>query len=357
MMNRSRIGLIFALTFAAFLLGLVSLSISPAQAQEVGTNWTAQFFNNTAFSGSPQGAFYANGLNFNWGQGPPLQSDNITPVPGINSDNFSARFTSQQNIVTPGVYRFTIRAKDGVRITINGQVYLDQLNRQVPAGQYVEDVFNANMNAGANTMLVEYTHFTGNAVLQVQWGLSGGGVNPGITPTTEPPATGSVVYVKGLSVRTGPYLGASLITVARPDQSYAVVAQNFDEGLFPWYKIQINDSIGWASGRYLQVAGDMSKVPTEGTIFEQLGPGNLGEYPPRLNVTGVTRSVMNLRLRPSERTELLAKIPWGAEVQVYGRTYQGYDNHWLFIKYGDLVGWIYAPYVGLKGVIDAVPIY
>lgn len=357
MMNRSRIGLIFALLFTALTMGLVSLSLVPSQAQEVGTNWTAQFYNNTTFSGSPQGAFYANGLNFNWGAGPPLQSDNVTPVPGINADNFSARFTSQQNIVTPGVYRFTVRAKDGVRVTINGQVYLDQINRQVPAGQFVEDVFNANLNAGANTMLVEYTHFVDNAILQVQWGLTTN-VGTGVaTPTEEPPATGSVAYVKGLSVRTGPYLGASLITVARPDNRYAVIAQNFDEGLFPWYKIQINDSIGWASGRYLQVTGDLNEVPVESTIFEQLGPGNLGEYPPRLNVVGVTRAVMNLRLRPSERTELLAKIPWGAEVQVYGRTYQGYDNHWLFIKYGDLVGWIYAPYVGLNGVVDAVPIY
>lgn len=355
----------------AVLLGIVLVTsffgaFHPTQAQFTGTNWTGQFFNNTTFSGNFQQVVYPSGLNFNWGFNAPTQADSVTPVPGIGADNFSARFDSTQIITQAGTYRFIVRVKDGVRVTINNIVYLDRLTATVPANQYVEYTFNADMFAGGNVMRVEYVHLVDNAVLQFQWGFVGApGVGTSIltpgfgfpTSTPIPIATGSVITVKGLSVRSGPYLGASFITVARPDNAYEIVAKNFNEGLFPWYKIKINDSIGWVSGRYFSVSGNIDAVPVEDTVFEALNANNVGNIPPRLDVVGTTRAVMNMRVRPSERTQLILKIPWGGQVQVYGRTVQGFQNHWLFVRFEDQYGWIYAPFVGLRGVVDAVPIY
>jgi uncharacterized protein YgiM (DUF1202 family) len=65
---------------------------------------------------------------------------------------------------------------------------------------------------------------------------------------------------------------------------------------------------------------------------------------------------MNLRRRPSERTQLLDKVPWGAEVPVIGRTVQGGKSFWLQVRYNGKVGWIFAPFVGTRGILDAVPV-
>lgn len=345
---------LFLLIFVAVLCLVPGILVSDvAEAQILGTNWTGQFYNTNNLSGGVVAtAAYPNGLNFNWGNGGPRDSTGNV-IPGVNSDNFSALFSSSQNITQPGSYRFTVRVNDGVRVRINGQLLLDRFT-QVAAGSFAEYVFNTNLNAGANSMEVEYVDFTNEAILQVQWAFLGTSVP---TSTAEPPATASVVRVRGLSVRTGPFLGASLITVARPNIAYPVLAYNNEEGLFTWYKLQVGDSIGWSSGRYLEVRGDLTQIPEETTTISQLGQNNLGNYPAALNVTGVTRSVMNLRRYPSERTQLLDQVPWGDTVEVFGRTIQGFDNHWLFIRWNGKVGWIYAPYVGLNGIVDAVPIY
>lgn len=194
--------------------------------------------------------------------------------------------------------------------------------------------------------------------------------------------TAQVVVVRGLSVRTGPYLGATFITAARPGNNYGVVARNQDEGIYTWYLLNVpigqptssttvdTSGItaipgvatvaatpvaqqylqGWSSGRYLELTGDANAVPIRSTIFEQIdGAAEVG-------VLGIPRAPMNLRRRPSTRTQVLAEIPWGAVVPVIGRTIQGPDNFWLQVRYDNLVGWIFAPFVTIRGDVDTVPI-
>jgi len=361
-MRARPVSFMFLLAGVMLLFGLLTVR-QTVSAQIFGTNWVGAFYNSTTVGTNPiptaQSVAYPNGLNFNWGNSYPRQADNVTPVPGMNTitDNFSARFTSSQNITSAGIYRFTVRANDGVRVTINNTLYLDRFVAVADnlVGEYT---FDATLFVGNNTMVVDYAEFTGTAALQVQWGpISGTGTITAPTATAQPAATGSVIRVKGLAVRTGPYLGASMVAVARPNNAYPIIAKNFSEGLFPWYKIKIGDSEGWASGRYLQPAGNLDVIPEQGTVFDELGANNIGRVPPALNVIGTTRSVMNIRVRPSERTQLLGQIPWGDQVTVYGRTVQGGLNFWLFVRYKDTFGWIYAPYIKLDGIVDAVPVY
>jgi uncharacterized protein YraI len=65
---------------------------------------------------------------------------------------------------------------------------------------------------------------------------------------------------------------------------------------------------------------------------------------------------MNLRVRPSTRTAIIGSIPWGAEVPLLNRTVQGGQNRWFQVRYEGRVGWIFAPYVSVRGDINAVPI-
>ncbi len=373
MKPRNRFFLLLALLLLCMVPALVR--VDTVEAQILGSNWTGSFFNNTSFSGAPVAtASFPSGLNCVWagvptdcvnrGQGAPQ-----IQIPNVPADNFSATFQSTEQFLNAGTYRFTLRYNDGIRVRVNGTVIHENLSPVVtpdptemclrPDTQCREVRVDHFVNAGSITMQVDFIDYTGPAILQVQWGFLGGGTGgtpiPGTTPfgptpTMVPIATGQVINVRGLSMRTGPYLGASLVNVARPERVYPILERNNDEGLFVWYKIAAGDSQGWVSGRYFEVTGNIDAIPFTQTIFDQID--NAEEK----GITGVTRAVMNMRRRPSVRTQIIDKIPWGAEVPVVGRTIQAYDNHWLQVRYNGKVGWIFAPYVGLKGIVDAVPI-
>lgn len=349
------------LLLAVLVLGALVVQ-TPTQAQVTGTGWVGSFYNNTSLSGSPVASniSYPNGLYFNWGANPPTDSSGVA-ITGILPDNFSAVFTSTQQFNAVGTYSFTVFANDGVRVYIDNQIYLNQFNQfnNPNANAYQTFTFQYTKSvAGAVNIRVEFVEFANDANLVVQWsqpGGSGGNQTPtGPTATPAPIATASVITVKGLALRTGPYLGASMVGVIRPNKVYPILEKNFDEGLFPWYKLQDGDRIGWASGRYLSTTGNLDAIPSVNTIFDRID--NPTDLPPALNIIGYTRSVMNLRRRPSERTQLLNQIPWGDGVQIIGRTVQGGKNFWLQVRWNNQVGWIYAPYVTIEGLIEAVPI-
>ncbi len=334
-----------ALTLASIMVMFVLL-VATALA-EFGTNWTAQFYNTVNLTGSIAAiGSYPTGVNVNWGTGSPVDGATGTILTAVNADGFSARFTSNQTFVD-GDYEFFLTFEGGARLYIDGLLILDQFTAQNLTTYSVV----RTMTAGNHILVVEYfdpaTPDTTGAVLQVQWFLGGGSVP---TPTTAPIATATVHTVRGLAVRTGPYLGASMITIARPNNTYPVHALNRSEGLFTWYLITINGRQGWASGRYLTVTGNTAVIPEQGTIFDQI------DAAPNIGITGQPRAIMNFRVRPSVRVARISQIPWGATVEIIGRTVQGGRNFWLHVRYNGQVGWIYAPFVTINGPIDAVPV-
>jgi hypothetical protein len=173
-------------------------------------------------------------------------------------------------------------------------------------------------------------------------------------PTLPPPAvppTGSVVEVRGLAIRTGPYLNATLIGVARPGTTYTVLARNQDEGAFTWYLIVFGGNRqGWVSGRYLRISGTESLAPFAGSIFDQIDDA------PDVGVRATTRAMIDLRPRPTGRIQRTATIPAGVELIVVGRTVQNGGTFWLHVRYGDLIGWIPAAPVTLQGDVSLLPI-
>ncbi|MCB9452286.1 MAG: SH3 domain-containing protein [Anaerolineaceae bacterium] len=335
-------------TLAGLLLALVLLPGMGVQA-EYGINWSATFYTDPNLTGTPTSVTGINGINFNWGAGAPIVNG-VTVL--SQTDQFSARFTSVQTFVD-GTYEFVAASDDGIRIFIDGVVVLDQFIGRA----LTTDTFTRTMTAGSHTLTVEYFEGIDQAIVQFQWFLQGTSTTPqpGITPspvyTAVPALTVQVVNVRGLSLRTGPYLGASLIGVARPGTAYTPIARNNDEGTYTWFKITLGDKTGWVSGRYLEITGDPNSVPVETTIFQQL------DNPTSTGVMGAPRSVMNFRVRPSQRTTRLSQIPWGGEVEILGRTIQGGNNFWFLVRYEGVVGWIYAPYVSIYGDINLVQVY
>jgi uncharacterized protein YraI len=182
-----------------------------------------------------------------------------------------------------------------------------------------------------------------------------GTVPPTAVPATATPAAptdGTVSpEVKGLAVRTGPYLGATLIAVARPGSSYPILARSNDEGgPYTWYLITIGNRTGWVSGRYLQFKGDPNLLPVYGSIFDQIDDaGDVG-------VTTQIIAITDIRRRPSGRAAIIGQVPPEAVVSVIGRTVENGGNYWLHIRYNGITGWIVAYVKNTRGNGANVPI-
>lgn len=333
-----RAGLLLSLILLIFALVLT------VQA-EFGTNWTAQFWNNTSFSGSEARTPITgiNGINFNWPGVPTIGGVTINEV---GADDFSIRFTSSQTFAA-GVYTFQIAVDDNVRVFINGE----QVFEDFSGGPVKTLSFNRTMTAGTHTLRVDFVEVSDAAVIQFQWFLQGTAPTGVPTETPIPPLTASVsAAVRGLAVRTGPYLGATLVTVALPGESYPVLARNPSEPGVTWYQLNVNGQVGWSSGRYLTFSTDPGGIGVVGSVFDTLG------NPPETGVYAAPRAVMNLRAQPSTRTPIIGSIPWGAEMPLLNRTVQGGQNRWFQVRYEGRVGWIFAPFVSVRGDINAVPI-
>jgi len=334
-------------------MGLVALAlvIAPSDRAEAqvtfGTNWQAQFFNdpNAIFGTAlPTPVFVTNypaGMNFVWPAQPLDPLNNV--ITSVNADNFSVLFASNQNITTPGIYQFYGQVDDRIIVAIDGLIVYEQ---NTP-GNFS---FTVEMQAGIRNMAVGMVELTNQAVLQFQWQFIG---NQAIGTAVPLGPQGRVVSVRGLSLRTGPYLGASRIGVLRPDNSYTVLGKSDDEGSgYTWYNVVAGDQVGWTSGRYFVVdTADPNLVPTVQNVFQTL------DNPESTGVIGVTRAVMNFRIRPSQRSPRLGQIPWGAEVEIFNRTLQAGMNHWFQVRYNNQIGWIYAPFVATRnGFINTVPV-
>lgn len=340
--------------FTTLIIMALILSLTIVSA-DFGTNWTGQFYNSTDFSGSvAETEVYVNGLNFDWDDLPEDEDGNeLTDVD--DPDFFSARFTSTQNF-NAGVYDFEVTANDGVRLFIDGVTVVDDFEENALTTYTVQ----VELTAGDHSMQVDFFHNFDSgddddeedAILQVQWFATANTVTATPAPTSTPiVVNASVVNVGGLSLRTGPYLGASLIGVLRPGNVYTLSAQNNSEGLFTWYYLTTESGYsGWASGRYLELTNDDSILGEVGTAFDTAV--NL----PDTGVIAVPRAIMNIRVRPTIRVDRLGQMPWGGEAQLLARTVQGGNDFWYLVRYEGIVGWIYAPFVGVRGNINNVPV-
>jgi len=115
-------------------------------------NWKGEYFSNTTLSGSPALTRDDLAIGFDWGQG--------APANGLPVDNFSVRWTRTLQF-NAGVYRFSLKSDDGVRLWIDGILQIDEWHTS--SGQtFTRDV---QLGAGNHTLRIEYFENTGGALV------------------------------------------------------------------------------------------------------------------------------------------------------------------------------------------------
>jgi hypothetical protein len=342
----------------AFVFGAVML---PGTLAQTAVSWTAQYYDNSEFQGNPVATETGiASINFSWGESAP---SNIN----VPSDNFSIRYTATPTFAA-GTYEFVVSADDGLRVLLDGVPVFDRIG-----GAYNSERFTQNISAGTHSLVVEYVEQGGEARVQFQYyplttqqpiaTQPGGIVFPGVTPFALTPAgpvftptpsgpQATIFYVRGLALRTGPYLGATYITGLGRETTYTVTGKNYSEGVYPWFRLTTPDGrTGWSSGRYLQLSVGIEQIPDATSIFDEIGGA------PNIGVTGTARSTLNVRVGPSERAVRISQIGYGETFEIIGRTVQARKDQWYHIRRGNgEVGWVTAEYVTEFGPVHLAPI-
>jgi len=118
--------------------------------------WKGEFFNNQDLTGEPVATTHDGWIGFKWGTD--------SPMPGVNSDHFSARWTTRMHLKTDH-YRFCAMSDDGVRIYVGGKLVVDEWH----ANNGVAYCGEHWASTGTYEVKVEYYEDGGKALLYVWW--------------------------------------------------------------------------------------------------------------------------------------------------------------------------------------------
>jgi glucose/arabinose dehydrogenase len=122
-----------------------------------GDGLAATYFNNINFTGTTVTRIDPT-IDFTWGAG--------SPDPAIAPDTFSARWTGFVQPRFSGQYTFITTSDDGVRLTVNNQLIINQFIDQAPT----EHTGTITLTAGvAYPILLEYYENGGGAMIRLEW--------------------------------------------------------------------------------------------------------------------------------------------------------------------------------------------
>lgn len=289
-------------------------------------SWTAQYYANNSLTGDPAAIITEPTPSHDFGGG--------SPLPSIPVDNFSARWTSTQSL-TGGSYQISARADDGVRVSINGIQVINAFGGTPNTQQNV----TLNLPTGNNVFVVEYQELTGNGFINFTIGQV---VQATAVPAQQQPGnpTGATATINAfrLNVRAFPNAtSGAVITRVNQNEVYAVTGRLADGS---WVQINVNNTSGWVSSRFVTVNNNGNTVPT-------LNPGNTPtanatQAPATSAITVLAQPyTLNIRSGPGTNFSRIARLPAGQAASLVGRNS---SNEWYQINYNGVVGWVSAQY-------------
>ena len=177
--------------------------------------FTATYYDNTSFSGSPVLTRQDQNIDFAWGGG--------SPAAGIPDDGFSVRWSKAQYFGA-GTYRFSVLADDGVRLFVDGRRVVSQWAG--PANATFDT--DLELGEGMHTVTMEYVEHGGDATARLHWSTS----------PTQPTGTWHAEYWNAV-----PGINAIPATSAEVTAEEEVVDHDWGEGS-PGTPIAVNHFVG-----------------------------------------------------------------------------------------------------------------
>lgn len=299
-----------------------------------GSGWTGAYYNNRTLSGTPALTRADAAINFNWGTG--------SPATGINSDDFSVRWTRSQNF-TAGRYRFSVSSDDGARLWVNGRLLIDAWYDH-EAQAFTGEI---DLPGGSVPLQLEYYEHGGGARVQLTW--TAVSTQPPSTP--QPPTSGAggtgTVVSSRLNVRTGPGLQYNILGQLVLGQSVGLTGYRSADA--NWVTITFNGAQAWISAKpaYLQTAANVSTFP--------VWQGNVGGPTPAGSTGRVTAAYyLNVRSAPAVADNVVTVIPNGTIVELLGRNAA---TTWLRIRLTNgTVGWVSASFISSTTALSTLPV-
>ncbi len=295
--------------------------------------WAAQYYNNTYLGGTPALTQSEPSPTHDWGAG--------APGAGVVADGFSARWTLWQYF-DAGNYTVSVKADDGVRISVDGAWIINEWH----GASNQTYTYPLTFGAGQHSMVIELYEQTGQAYLFFNMVRGSGGTTP--PPVQQPTGATAQVTAYVLNVRSVPLIGTVIAKINR-NEVYAIVGRNADSS---WWQVNVNGTVGWVSGYYVNASntqnvpvtygGAPQSVPTATPVYYPYGqcPGFL---PSRLTPGGWGRVTPglpnNVRAQPSYSANWIGQIPAGATFQVLGGPVCADSTAWYQVNYGGLIGW------------------
>jgi len=284
-------------------------------------SWVAEYWNNRNLSNNPNVVQNEASPSHDWGTG--------APVNGVGADNFSARFSSQQQF-NAGTYRITITVDDGVRVSVNGSRVIDEWHGSPTIATYTRDV---TLFTGLNTFVIEYYEDTG--VARLSYSITS------LSQPSQPPVTSVAMVTINtplLNVRSAPFIGDNIINKVPRGATYIVVGRNADSS---WWQIQIGAQVGWVSGAYV-IPANTQNVPVVTASVPNTPVQGTGYF---------LRATANLNIRTGAGTSFsrINILPLNAQAEIVGRNS---SNTWWMVSYGGTTGWVSGAFVTLPTGID-----
>lgn len=200
---------------------------------------TGEYFNNTTITGTPALTRTDAAINFFW-------PENTSPAAGINTNNYSVRWTCTINVAVAGNVTFNITTDDGMNVLVDGTLILWAFYDQGPTAYSA----TRNLSAGSHTVRVEYYNRTNAGTAQVSSTAS-----PGLPPPPPPSPTGVWVgqYFNNIALSGSP-------VYVRYDPA---INFNWGETLLPAPGVPHDYfSVRWDSWQNLPVSADYTITAT-----------------------------------------------------------------------------------------------
>jgi fibronectin type 3 domain-containing protein len=129
----------------------------PTDTSCTGSQYTAQYFANSNWSGQPVVTRCDDAINFDYGLSGP-------DVEGVGTDNFSVRWTQVHDFAA-GDYSFTSTSDDGMLVFLDGTLLLDNGGSHGPQ----EKAVTTTVSAGPHTVTVRYMELSGGALARFSY--------------------------------------------------------------------------------------------------------------------------------------------------------------------------------------------